>query len=115
MIPTTTNQNLPAPVQPALRSMLLIECGSVWTHASLLGMAEGHCRLLARADAPTTGVPPLADVTIGIRNVLTQLEFITGRRIFYQGAILSPEVETGDGVDGVALLTSVGGPLRIMA
>jgi hypothetical protein len=94
--------------------MLLIECGSVWTHASLLGMAEGHCRLLARADAPTTGMPPLADVTIGIRNVLTQLEYITGRRLFFQGAILSPEVDTGDGVDGVALLTSVGGPLRIM-
>ncbi len=114
MIPSTTNQNLPAPIQPAMRSMLLIECGSAWTHASLLGMAEGHCRLLARADAPTTGVPPLADITIGIRNVLTQLEYITGRRLFFQGGVLSPEVETGDGIDGVALLTSVGGPLRIM-
>ena len=108
------NQNLPVPVQAGLRSMLLIECGSTWTRASLLGMAEGHCRLLARTEAPTTSTAPQADINVGIRNVLTQLEYITGRRLIVQGTVLSPESEVGDGIDGMMLITSVGGPLRVM-
>lgn len=105
---TTYGAQLPAGA--SLRSMVLIECGSSWTHATLLGMAEGHCRLLARASAPTTA----ADIGLGISAALQQVEHITGRRLFSQGRVLSPETETGDGVDGTGLIVSMGGPLRVM-
>ncbi len=98
----------------ALRSLALVECGSVWTHAALFGMAEGHCRLLARADAATTLTPPQADITVGLRNALAAIEQITGRRLISQGAIISPETDSGDGVDGLGLIVSAGGPLRVM-
>ena len=105
---TTYGAHLPAGV--SLRSMVLIECGSCWTHATLLGMAEGHCRLLARASALTTA----ADIGLGITAALQEVEHITGRRLFMQGHVLSPETETGDGVDGTGLIMSIGGPLRLM-
>jgi hypothetical protein len=105
---TTTGPQLPAGA--ALRSLLLIECGSVWTQATLFGMVEGHCRLLARASAPTTST----EIGVGIRAALRQIEFITGRTLLAQGNALSPETETGDGVDGICLIVSAGGPLHLL-
>lgn len=93
-----------------MRSMLLVECGAAWTHATLLGMAEGHCRLLSRASAPTTP----AAISGGIIDALRQVERFTGRKLLTQGHTLSPETEAGDGVDGVGIIASVGGPLHVL-
>src|SRR5579883_1034362 len=100
----------PLPAGASLRSMLLIECGSAWTHATLLGMAEGHCRLLSRASAPTTH----ADIIGGMYEAARQVERVTGRKLFAQGRTLSPETDAGDGVDGVGLVLSAGGPLHML-
>jgi hypothetical protein len=105
---TTTGSQLPAGA--ALRSLLLIECGSVWTQATLLGMVEGHCRLLAHTSAPTT----TAEIGTGIRAASRQIERVTGRTLLARGNALSPETETGDGVDGISLIVSAGGPLHLL-
>jgi hypothetical protein len=105
-----TTNGAPLPTGASLRSMAMIECGTSWTHATLLGMAEGHCRLLARASAPTTPV----EIGEGITAALNQVAAITGRRLFAQGRTLSPETEAGDGADGVGFIGSVNGPLRVM-
>lgn len=102
-----TNPRLPAPA--AMRSMLLLECGAAWTQATLLGVAEGHCRLLACDRVPTT----LEDVGLGLRQAMQGISGITGRRLVAQQRVIAPETPTGDGVDGVALMFSAGGPLRV--
>jgi hypothetical protein len=104
----TSGAQLPAGA--SLRSLLLLECGAAWTHATLLGMAEGHCRLLSRASAPTTP----ADISGGVIDAMRQIERFTGRKLLTQGHTLSPETEAGDGVDGVGLIASIGGPLHTL-
>ena len=107
------DSGVPTPQNPAVRSMILVECGAVCIHAALLGMAEGHCRIIARADTPNTATPPISDLSVGIRNAIQHLEAIAGRRLLTQGVLLSPETATGDGADGMVIISSVGGPLRV--
>lgn len=105
-------ENQPA---PTTRSLVMVDCGTVFTKVALLGVVEGHYRLLARAQAATTTAPPVADVTVGMRQALQSLERITGRVLLQDGVIVTPQRDDGAGVDGVALTTSVGGPLRVLA
>ena len=100
---------------PTTRSLVMVDCGTAFTKVALLGVVEGHYRLLARAQAATTTAPPAADVTVGIRQALQSLERITGRALLQDGTIVTPQRDDGVGVDGVALATSVGGPLRVLA
>ena len=100
---------------PTTRSLVMVDCGTVFTKVALLGIVEGHYRLLARAQAPTTIAPPVADVTVGMRHALQTIERITGRVLLQDGAIVVPQRDDGAGADGVALATSVGGPLQVLA
>jgi len=109
------NQSMQMLNPTALRSMILVECGSVWTRAMLLGMAEGHSRLLSIATTPTTAVAPFVDISLGAKQAIQQIEALTGRHLFAQGQLLTPETESGDGVDGLGIVTNVGGPLQILA
>lgn len=99
---------------PAIRSLLALDFGSVFTKAALCGRVEGQFRLLARAQAPTTSVAPARDITVGLREALLSLERITGRTLLRDGRIVTPQAEDGAGVDGVALVTSAGGPLKLL-
>ncbi len=96
------------------RSLLIVDCGSVYTKVALLSRVEDRYRLVARGQAPTTVAPPVADLAVGVREALAAIERITGRVLQRDGRILTPEQDDGAGVDGVALSTSVGGPLRIL-
>jgi MutL protein len=100
-----------SPAPQAMQSMLLIECGSAWTQATLFGMAEGHCRLLVRAATPSTAQ---TDIGRSIYETLQSIETLTGRHLLAQGQVLAPETPTGDGVDGVALEISAGGSLPLI-
>lgn len=102
-------------VGPATRSLLMVDCGTAFTKVALLGIVEGHYRLLARAQAATTLAPPVADVTVGMRNAIETLEHVTGRTLLRDGAIVTPQRDDGTGVDGMALATSAGGPLHVLA
>jgi hypothetical protein len=96
------------------RSILLIDCGSVFTKMALVGIVDNQYRLLARTQVPTTVVPPFSDLLIGVREGCQQIEALTGRRLVSSEAILTPEQDDGSGVDTIALTTSVGGPLRLL-
>src|SRR5215831_7545445 len=100
--------------QTTPRSILLIDCGSVFTKLALVGVVDNQYRLLARAQVPTTVAPPHADLLIGVREGCQQLEALTGRRLVGPESILTPEQDDGSGVDTIALTTSVGGPLRLL-
>src|SRR5579863_4091386 len=94
-------------------SLLVADCGSVFTKVSLFGLVEGQYRLMARGEAATTIKPPQEDITTGVIQAINVIEFITGRRFISDGRILSPEQENGDGVDVFIATISGGGPLRL--
>ncbi|HKF36343.1 MAG TPA: glutamate mutase L, partial [Ktedonobacteraceae bacterium] len=104
----SSNHQIPA------NSILVADCGSVFTKVSLLGIVEGQYRLMACGEAPTTVSAPHEDITQGVIQAINQIEFITGRRLVTDGRILSPEKPNGDGVDVFVATISAGGPLRIV-
>jgi hypothetical protein len=99
---------------PAASSILVADCGSVLTKVSLLGLVEGQYRLLARGEAPTTLAPPQEDITRGIVQAINEIEFVTGRQLFVDGHLLSPEQPDGNGVDVFVATVSAGGPMRLL-
>ena len=97
-----------------VNSILVADCGTVFTKVSLFGLVEGQYRLMARGEAPTTSAPPDGDITRGIIQAIEVIEFITGRRFTSQGRILSPEEPSGDGTDIFIATISAGGPIRLV-
>src|SRR5437764_11118910 len=96
---------------PASASSILVDdCGTVFTKVSLLGLVEGQYRLMARGEVPTTATAPYEDITRGIIQAINDIEFITGRRFISDGRMLSPEQSGGDGVDVFVLTISVAEP-----
>ncbi|GAC1670827.1 MAG: glutamate mutase L [Ktedonobacteraceae bacterium] len=106
----------PVPAQKtntAPNSLLVADCGAVFTKVSLFGLVEGQYRLLARGEAPTTVKPPQEDITEGIIRAINTIEFITGRRLLDEKKIISPEDPVGDGTDVFVATISAGDPLRL--
>ncbi len=106
--PAPTQRNTAAP-----NSLLVADCGAVFTKVSLFGLVEGQYRLMARGEAPTTAKSPSEDVTEGVMQAITTIEFITGRQLLADKKIVSPEDAVGNGVDMFIATASVGDPLRI--
>jgi hypothetical protein len=94
-------------------SLLIADCGAVFTKVSLFGLVEGQYRLMARAEAPSTLKPPQEDISEGIIQAINVVEFITGRRFLAEKQLISPEQPNGDGVDAFISTISVGDPLRV--
>ena len=97
----------------AANSLLVADCGAVFTKVSLFGLVEGQYRLMARGEAPTTIGTPQNDLTAGVIQAIRVIEFITGRRFVDDSQIIFPERESGDGVDAFIATISAGGPLNI--
>jgi hypothetical protein len=106
----------PASSQPpaSARSILVADCGTVFTKVSLLGLVEGQYRLMARGEAPTTTAAPHQDITKGIFQAINEIEFITGRHFVADGRLISPEQSSGDGADLFISTVSAGGPIRLL-
>lgn len=98
----------------SVNSLLVADCGTVFTKVSLFGLVEGQYRLMARGEAPTTIAPPYEDITKGIIQAINVIEFITGRVFISEGRIISPEQPNGDGIDVFIATISAGGPLRLV-
>jgi hypothetical protein len=95
-------------------SILVADCGTVFTKVSLLGLVEGQYRLMARGEAPTTVVPPDQDITKGIIQAINEIEFITGRHFVDNGHMIAPEQPSGDGSDLFVATMSAGGAIRLV-
>ena len=105
----TQNQNM-----ASANSLLVADCGTVFTKVSLLGLVEGQYRLMARGEAPSTALPPQSDITQGIVEAIGIIEQITGRQFFRQGNLITPEEESGDGVDAFIATVSAGQPIQLV-
>jgi hypothetical protein len=97
-----------------INSLLVADCGSVFTKVSLFGLVEGQYRLMARAESPTTLQPPQGDVTQGIVHAIHRIEQITGRQFLDQERLISPEEDDGNGVDACITTVSAGEPVRLV-
>ncbi len=95
-------------------SLMVADCGSVFTKVSLFGLVEGQYRLMARGEAPTTLSAPQEDITAGVIQAINVIEYVTGRRLVDENRIISPEQVSGDGVDVFIATISAGGPLRLV-
>jgi MutL protein len=96
-----------------VNSLLVADCGAVFTKVSLFGLVEGQYRLMARGETPTTLESPQGDITAGIIQAINVIEMITGRHFVENGHVITPEGENGDGVDVFISTISAGGPLRV--
>lgn len=96
-----------------VNSLLVADCGAIFTKVSLFGLVEGQYRLMARGETPTTLGSPQGDITAGIIEAINVIEMITGRHFVENGRIITPEGENGNGVDVFISTISAGGPLRM--
>lgn len=97
-----------------LQFIVATDCGSTTTKAILIEKIDGHWRQTERGEAPTTVEEPLADVTIGVVNALTELGELAGRRfIDADGRIIRPATEA-EGCDLYISTSSAGGGLQMV-
>jgi len=96
-------------------SILAADCGSNTTAAALIDLVDGNYRFVARGEVPSSFQPPLADVTIGVRQAAYRIEEIVGRQLMARdGKLLIPEQDGGEGIDAFVATTSAAPPLRVM-
>ena len=98
----------------SIRVIVATDCGSTTTKAILIEKVDGHYRQTWRGEAPTTVEEPVADVTIGVRNAISELAELAGRRLIDdQGQIIRP-AQDGAGCDIYISTSSAGGGLQMM-
>lgn len=98
-----------------IRIIVATDCGSTTTKAILIErQPDGHYRQTHRGEAPTTVEEPVADVTIGVANALTELQELAGRRLIDDaGQIIRPATAT-EGCDIYISTSSAGGGLQMV-
>jgi uncharacterized protein (TIGR01319 family) len=97
-----------------IRVIVATDCGSTTTKAILIQLVDGVYRQTHRGEAPTTVEEPLADVTLGVRNALTELQELSGRALIDDhGEIIRPA--NGErGCDIYISTSSAGGGLQMV-
>ena len=97
-----------------IRVIVATDCGSTTTKAILIQVVDGEYRQTHRGEAPTTVEEPLADVTIGVVNALTELQELAGRRLIDDhGHIIRP-ARGDEGCDIYISTSSAGGGLQML-
>ena len=105
---------MPIPPLDQIRVIVATDCGSTTTKAILIQLVDGEYRQTHRGEAPTTVEEPLADVTIGVVNALTELQELAGRRLIDDhGEIIRP-ARGNVGCDIYISTSSAGGGLQML-
>lgn len=95
-------------------SLLVADIGSVITKVGLVDRVGGAYRFICSGASPTTADPPTADVLVGVRRAIQQIQALTGRICLTDdGQLLTLERQNGQGVDAFAATTSAPHPLRV--
>jgi len=98
---------------PLIESILVADCGTVFTKLLLLESVEGRYRFVAQAETLTTINPPWNDLSVGVVNALKQLEQITGRTLYGAGRLITPQ-QGLEGVDAFVVILSAPEPLSLV-
>ncbi len=98
-----------------IESILAADCGSTTTKVILIDVIDGQYRFVARGEALSTIEPPWADMLLGVRHAIEQIEEATGRLLLDErGQLITPEQAGGNGVDAFVATTSAAAPLRVI-
>ncbi len=93
--------------------ILATDCGSTTTKAILIAREGDEYRLQVRGEAPTTVEAPYEDVTVGVRNAITEVEELSGRRLLDDNSrLIQPATQT-EGTDVYVSTSSAGGGLQV--
>jgi hypothetical protein len=85
------------------------------TKVILIDTIDGQYRFVAQGEALSTIESPRADVLLGVRHAIGQIEEATGRLLLdEQGQLITPEQASGNGVDAFVATTSAAAPLRLI-
>jgi len=92
-------------------TILATDCGSTTTKAILIRRVDGHFRLIARGEAPTTVEAPFDDVTVGVLNAASEVEELTGDAFVGDGRLkVGPRAGNGPSASlGLPLAYAGGG------
>jgi uncharacterized protein (TIGR01319 family) len=97
-----------------MESILVADCGSTTTRASLIDLVSKEFRLVAEGETASTVEVPWSRISIGVRAAVRQIEELTGRMLLDQeGQLIMPEREDGSGVDGFVATVNAAVPLRL--
>jgi hypothetical protein len=99
--------------QQPLESLLVADFARGSSRAYLLEDVGGSFRFIAKAEHRTTADLPYEDISQGWRTLVRQLEWICGRTLTDREKIATPQVTSGDGVDGFLITSSLSEPIRI--
>ncbi len=94
--------------------ILATDCGSTTTKAILIEKVDGHYRQTYRGEAPTTVEQPVADVTVGVVNAVTEVGELAGRRLVDDDGNIIRPAKDGEGCDIYISTSSAGGGLQMM-
>ncbi len=104
-------------VDPArIEIVVATDCGSTTTKAILIEKRDGVFRQTHRGEAPTTVEEPLADVTLGVTNSVTELQELSGRKLVNPDGTIIRRTSPDDpnGCDAYVSTSSAGGGLQMM-
>jgi len=94
-------------------SILALEIGTAVTRAVLFDVVEGQYRFVASGQAPSTAEAPFTDISIGVRESITNLQSITGSALLGKdNNLIAPSQPDGTGVDAVVAVISAGPVVR---
>ncbi|MFM7808038.1 MAG: glutamate mutase L, partial [Planctomycetota bacterium] len=99
-----------------IQVVVATDCGSTTTKAILIERKDGVFRQTHRGEAPTTVEEPLADVTLGVTNAVTELQELSGRRLVNADGTIIRRTSPDDpnGCDIYVSTSSAGGGLQMM-
>jgi len=98
-----------------MKYILATDVGSTTTKARFFHKKNGEWRFLVAGEAPTTVEAPAEDVTMGVRNAVSEVEELTGHKILTEGGrdFLFP-YDGERGIDLYCTTSSAGGGLQMM-
>lgn len=98
-----------------IKVILATDCGSTTTKAILIErQPDGRYRQTYRGEAPTTVEEPVADVTAGVINAVSEVGELAGRRLVDEAGRLIRPARDGEGCDLYISTSSAGGGLQMM-
>jgi uncharacterized protein (TIGR01319 family) len=99
-----------------IQVVVATDCGSTTTKAILIERRDGAYRQTHRGEAPTTVEEPLADVTLGVTNAVTELQELSGRKLVNADGTIRHRTSATDpdGCDIYVSTSSAGGGLQMM-
>ncbi len=99
-----------------IESVLAVDIGSVNTRAVLFDLVGSSFRMLSAGMAPSTHLAPIRDTQEGVAAAVRQIEEITGHTLLdANNRLIIPASAEGDGVDHLALSSSAGADIRVVA